>query len=330
MNKTDSVIYQRPHYYRGQLLLEDDFLAEQNYHAQARRRHSLHLHGWGVVRGLEVTRKTPNSITINAGYAIEDSGQEVFLDESMEVDLAEFGPNELLRVNLKSEETGDSEQGETSQQKRRDICALLSVSRGAGDSTGVNLAALQLDGQGKLGKDAIDYKHTKYVRILAPGSITSADLHESLKTGWLRFPFRPIALVNVPDGETEKPPAFRVGATEALSPRPEEGQADKGAAGTMGIPLPPSVTQVTRLRIAGARNEGKIQFMLLLGGWDPSQNRHARKTLLETEISTPGPFLASFDIDDTPLDPEYQTMSIWLRGTQRTAISLIAIEFVYY
>jgi hypothetical protein len=330
MNNTDSVIYQRPHYYRGQLLLEDDFRDEQNYHAGARRRHNLHVHGSGVVRGLEVTRKTGNSITINAGYAIEQSGQEVFLDQSKEIDLTEFGPNDVIRVSLKCEEAGDSEEGEASQQKRRDVYALISVSRGAGDGTGLTLATIQLDGRGKLDKDAIDYKQTEYVRILAPGSITSGDLHESLKTGWLRLPFRPAPLVNVPEGEKEIPPAFRVGATEALSPRPAEGAKDNGAAGTMAIALPPSVTQVTRLRIAGARNEGKIQFMLLLGGWDPSQNKHARKTLLDTEISTPGPFLETFDIEDTPLDPEYQTMAIWLRGTQRTAISMIAIEFVYY
>jgi hypothetical protein len=31
MKKIVTVVEQRPNYYRGQLLLEDDFLAEQNY-----------------------------------------------------------------------------------------------------------------------------------------------------------------------------------------------------------------------------------------------------------------------------------------------------------
>jgi hypothetical protein len=330
MKKTVTVIEQRPHYYRGQLLLEDDFLAEQNYHANARCRHNLNLHGWGVVGGLKVTRKTANSITINPGFALDESGREVFLDESLELDLAEFGPNETLEVSLKYEEAGDSNGGEAPQQKRRDVCALVAISRGAGDGMGVILATLQLDGQGRLGKNGIDYEKTRYVRILAPGSVKSSDLHDSLKTGWLRFPFRPVALVNKPEGEEEIPPAFRIGATEALSPRPKEGQPENGAAGSMAIPLPPGVTLVTRLRIAGARNEGRIKFMLLLGGWDPQQKKHDRKTLLDTEITTPGPFLEEFDIDDTLLNPEYQTMALWLRGTQRTAISLIAVEFTYY
>ena len=331
MNNTDSVIYQRPHYYQGQLLEADDFLAEQKFHTDARHRHNLRMHGRGIVRGLQVTRKTANSITINGGYAIDDSGREVFISENREIDLAEFGPNELLAVCLKQTDAADRRGDDTSKQNRFDVYARISVSRGAGEGGGVVLATVKLDGQGKIGKDAIGYKSRKYVKVLTPGSITAEELHHDLKTGWLRVPFRPIKLVNVPDGETEIPPAFRVGATEALSPRPEEGQADNGAAGTMAIPLPPGVTQVNRLRIAGGRNEGKIHFMLLLGGWDPHRNKHARRTLLDEEITSPGPFLETFDkIEDTLVDPEYQTLSLWLRGTQRTAISLIAVEFVYH
>ena len=157
----------------------------------------------------------------------------------------------------------------------------------------------------------------------------SVNLHESLKKAWLRLPFRPVPLVNVPENDFEIPPAFRVGATEALSPRPNEGQNDKGAAGTMAIPLPPNAMQITRLRIAGERNEGKIHFRLFIGGWDPINNRHYRHTLTDKEISTAGPFLETFDIKDNLLDYEYHTLSIWLRGTRRTSISLIAIELLY-
>ena len=44
------LIAQKPAYRNGQLLLADDFIAEQRYHIHAGRRHSLNLHGWGVVR----------------------------------------------------------------------------------------------------------------------------------------------------------------------------------------------------------------------------------------------------------------------------------------
>ena len=150
----------------------------------------------------------------------------------------------------------------------------------------------------------------------------------------MRLPFRPDPLVEAEPDEPEeergkRPPAFRIGATESLSPDPEEaGEKDRGAAGTMAIPIPQGITQVTRLRIAGSANDGEILFKLFAGGWDPSKNKHVRKKLVDKKI-TSAPFLETFDIDDTVLDPEYQTLSIWLRGTRRTAISLIAIEFVY-
>ena len=58
MEKNDSIMYERPHYYRGQLLDENDFNEEQNYHTDRRKHHNKELHGWGVVSGLEVTRIT--------------------------------------------------------------------------------------------------------------------------------------------------------------------------------------------------------------------------------------------------------------------------------
>src|SRR5262249_15251496 len=157
---------------------------------------------------------------------------------------------------------------------------------------------------------AVDYSHTRFARI-APGSITPAELHESLRKGWLRLPFRPVPMVEGPEKGTEEGlPAFRVGATEALSPDPKEaGVRDRGAAGTMAIPIPPSVKQVTRLRVAGRENEGEILLELIVGGWDPNERAHIRKTIVTQKI-TSAPFLETFDIDDTALDPEYQTLSL--------------------
>jgi hypothetical protein len=329
MEKINTAIERRPNYYRGQLLLEGDFLAEQSYHVNARRRHNLNLHGWGVVRGLTVSRAGDNAITVTPGIAITETGIEIFLEQSQRVDLTEFGPNELLRVGFTYEEAAGSEAGAAAPAKWCDGYAVVTVSRISADSVGVTLATVQLDGQGKLGLEAIDYSQTQYVRTVAPGAITPTELHESLRKGWLRVPFRPDPLVNVPQGETEIPPAFRVGATEALSPAHREaGETDRGAAGTMAIPLPPSVTQVTRLRIAGAMNEGEIILKLVVGGWDPNKNEHFRRMIVDATI-TSEPFLETFDIAETALDPEYHTLSLWLRGTRRTAISLLAIEFAY-
>jgi hypothetical protein len=269
MEKIKRVIEQRPNYYRGQLLLEGDFLAEQNYHVDARRRHNRHVHGWGVVHGLTVSRHSEHALTIQRGVAIDESGYEIFFEETQPVSLAEFGPYDLLRISLKYEEAPGFEGSAGAPQKTHDFYAVITVARVAEDTTGLTLARVQLDGQGKVGEESIDYSHTRYARLVAPGSITSTELHETLRKGWLRVPFRPVPLVNVPlweeemspvnalQGAEEIPPAFRVGATEVLTPDSEESNnRDRGAAGTMAIPIPPSVTRVTRMRIAGARNEG--------------------------------------------------------------------------
>ena len=88
---------QRLNYYRGQLLLEGDFLAEQTYHVDARRHHNRHLHGSGVVHGLTVSRHSDHALTIERGAAIDESGREIFFEDPQHVSLAEFGPYDRLR-----------------------------------------------------------------------------------------------------------------------------------------------------------------------------------------------------------------------------------------
>ena len=155
------------------------------------------------------------------------------------------------------------------------------------------------------------------------------NLTKDIKKGWLRLPFRPTPLENIPDGESGIPPAFRIGATEALSPGPIYGQNEKGAAGTMAIPLPPNTSKLTRFRIAGERNEGGIHIKLLVGGWEPHENRHNIETILDEEISSSGPFHETYDIQKQLIEPDFRTLSIWVRGVLRTSISLIAVELVY-
>jgi hypothetical protein len=97
----------------------------------------------------------------------------------------------------------------------------------------------------------------------------------------------------------------------------------------MAIPIPPNVTSVTRLRIAGLENQGEIRLELIVGGWDREQSTHIRKTILDEIIPTASPFFKEYAIGDTALDPEYHTLALWLKGTQKTAVSLIAVEFAY-
>jgi hypothetical protein len=76
----------RMRYFLGQLLGEDDFLAEQDYLMGKDRRHERFLHGWGVVCGLGVSAGARGTVTVEPGLAIDRWGREVVVSEPREVD----------------------------------------------------------------------------------------------------------------------------------------------------------------------------------------------------------------------------------------------------
>lgn len=72
-------------YYERQYLRSFDFVAEQNYHLEMRRRLNLALHLWGIVVGLDVQKVeppvpgVPDQFFISPGMAIDAYGREIFL-----------------------------------------------------------------------------------------------------------------------------------------------------------------------------------------------------------------------------------------------------------
>jgi len=328
MRKVQLTIDRRPNYYHGQLLLADDFLAEQDYHVNALRRHRLNLHGSGVIRGLEIVRTSDNTIAIRPGYAIDEHGNDILIDQAENLDLAEFGPNDLVRIGLAYEEEQLRQDPENN--NRKQCYAVLTAVGAAEESPALLLATIQLDEQGRVRDEAIDYSNTRYARtLLTPGSVTPAALAPELRTGWLRMSpwLRP--WTQPPKGEDEIPPAFRVGATEARSPGPREAaEKDKGAAGTMAIPIPPGITKITRFRLAGSLNDGQIVLNLVLGGWNPVTSEHRRDPVVE-DTFTGAPFVKTYAISKAAVHPEYSTLALSVRGTLRTSLSLVAVEFAY-
>ncbi|NOS89423.1 MAG: hypothetical protein HOP34_12965 [Methylococcaceae bacterium] len=320
----------RPHYYYGQLLLEEDFIAEQNYHINARQRHNIKLHGKGIVSGLRITRFSNSIFSVLPGTAIDAAGHDIVLHNALEFDLAgEFSANDTVYISLLLQH--DKPSG-TLKTNAIQVYAVIAVEKEMADDSGVLLAIIHLNGNGEIGNDAIDYSKTIFAgRLLSEGSVGTRELATELKTGWIRIPFHPSVINFIPDGETEIPQIFKVGATEAISSLVEnsQGKVDLGATGIMPIMLPPSVKKIFRFRIAGLRNEDKISFSLHLGGWDPNKMEHLDKVLLnETIIGAP--FLMTYDFtDDTNIDPEYATLAIFLRCTKRASISLIAIQVGY-
>lgn len=75
---------ERLNYYEREYLRSFDFIAEQNYHMEMRRRLNLALHLWGIVDGLEVlkgvlTPGLPEQVYISPGMAIDAFGREFVL-----------------------------------------------------------------------------------------------------------------------------------------------------------------------------------------------------------------------------------------------------------
>jgi phage tail-like protein len=80
---------ERPRYFEGKLLSEDDLNDEQEYHRSKRRVHNRLLHGWGVVAGLDVTAgESQSRVVLSPGYALDPCGNEILVPEPVTVDVS--------------------------------------------------------------------------------------------------------------------------------------------------------------------------------------------------------------------------------------------------
>lgn len=317
------LLHKKPGYFHGQLLLEDDFIAEQRYHSNARDRHTLNLHSWGVVRGLEVIRLDDTTIAISPGFAVDGRGNEIELRREEKLSLAPAAAETLLAISLAYEEEGGAEAGDEAGQRVRHCYGVLVASAGVAEAA-VVLASVQLNEKGQLGRDAISFANRRLLKTpIMPGSVTAAALDAHLRIGWLRMPFRPVP---IPPDKDEPPPPFRVGPTEARAHRELDGQPNlRGAAGSMAIALPPGVTRVLRLRVAGEENHKRLHVELLIGGWDPAQRKHIAREVLKAEVKQ-GAFDETWSVDQGDVHPETSTLSLEIRCEGYARVSLVAVE----
>jgi hypothetical protein len=320
------LIYHKPAYFNGQLLLAEDFIAEQKHHAHALQRHSAALHGFGVVRGLEVTRTGEGLLQVGPGFAVDARGREIELRQGEVLNLEGQGAGAPLAVTLGLRTEPADPNGEPG--RTLDCFAVLSVSGGIVEGD-VLLAMVRLDARGGLGPDGIDTStRQRYRTPVTPGSIDAEALDDHLRRGWLKTPFRPIAL---PQDQADAQPPFRVGATETAAHKEIDKQPNtRGAAGTMAILLPPQALHIHRLRVAGAANEKKIRLELFKGGWDPENRKHVAVSLLKREIAA-GAYDETMPIPDADAQVhlECSTLSLELRAEGYARVSLIAVEVSY-
>ena len=82
-------VTKRVTYFDRQFLRAADFLAEQAYDLDRRRRHNRLLHGPGVAEGLQVSGNPGDTfISVSPGTAYDALGQEIVLPASLHVDIS--------------------------------------------------------------------------------------------------------------------------------------------------------------------------------------------------------------------------------------------------
>jgi hypothetical protein len=321
------LIARKPAYHHGQLLLEDDFIAEQQFHSEARYRHAHQLHGFGVAHGLEVARAGELALTVSPGFAVDRRGHEIELRSAEELELHGLPVGALAWVTI-GYRTERAERGQDGD-NRIDCYADLRVAINV-EPNDVRLARLQLDERGRLGHDAIDHRERDLLRsLIAPGSVTPETLDAQLRSGWITMAFHPSSL---PRDEDDAQPPFRVGPTQAMAHRDYDGHPNqRGAAGTMTIPLPPGVRRIRRLCIAGQDNDRGMTVTLWKGGFDPQPQvmKHLRDEVVGFEIG-PGPYCQTVEIHEAhhPVN-RYRTLSLDIRSRGYASVSLVAIEVSY-
>ncbi len=87
----------RVNYFDGQFLRRNEFVDEQSYQIDLRRRHNISHHSWGIVSGLELALEE-GQLVLRQGLAVDGYGRELFLPAKKLINKEEFirlGSNRL-------------------------------------------------------------------------------------------------------------------------------------------------------------------------------------------------------------------------------------------
>ncbi len=78
----------RPRFFAGQLLTESELMLLEQYVLDKHRLHNVHLHGWGVVCGLQVRcDDCGDGVIVEPGYAIDPCGNDIIVPEAQRIDV---------------------------------------------------------------------------------------------------------------------------------------------------------------------------------------------------------------------------------------------------
>jgi len=188
------------------------------------------------------------------------------------------------------------------------------------------LGCVQLDSSGGIARIDTSMRNLAAARIgrgsvstaeLAQSGIMLQNLHPSIRSGWVRMAFEPSEVVTEGSGGRAAQP-FLIGLSRTFCD-------ERGATGTVAIPVPPGANRLKAFLIAGENNREKINIWMRISGWDPLNNRHVTNDVLKAEI-TNAPFHKAFPINQ-PIDVESHTVNLYVQAIKDASISLIAAEF---
>jgi hypothetical protein len=319
----------RPSYFNGQLLDQNDFTAEQQHHADARRAHNQTLHHPGIIAGLEVSRTGDTEVSISPGYAIDAAGHAISVAAPQTLSSAGSPAGSLVYVTLAWEQAldeADKAPDDTGNYNRTTEYAVLSVSPEPAAQT-LQLARLQLDPAGHIA--GVDNSVRKLASsLLAPSAVASVHISDgaislpkldaSLRSGWVRMPFKPARFME-PGAAKE----FLVGVTWARC-------GAEGAKGTMTIPTPPGANKLRSFRIAGAGNAKGLRLELWRSAWDSKTSRPLEEEIFKFARDRPSISEAPFDAVyavNKPLDPVRDALAVYLEAYGEATVNFVAAEF---
>lgn len=283
----------RVHYFDHQFLKEQDFHAEQAYHREMRHRHNRLLHGWGVVEGLEIRHKG-REITIEPGMAIDKEGREIVLFKPLTREVFSLESPFYLTLGYKDTyDEGDHHRsgGIDDYTRVTESHEIEERKEEARDGSVITLARVHLNKNGHI------ERVEQNVRTLLGGRGSA---------GWMRLPFKPLRLGHLRVGEKLAPPREWDPSTEFIVDVASAYCGEKGARGTMNIPVPPGATRVTDFRICGTTHR-KVEWALVRTGWNAQTKKGEHKVILKRTVEGGD---KSFD-EQAPVDEELRHLNEW-------------------
>lgn len=91
--------FRRNNFFSGRLLTAADLQLEQTYFREKQRLHNRALHGFGIVFGLEVSRRR-DSLLITGGLALDCEGNEIVVPETQSHPLPQFSSDTSVFLTI--------------------------------------------------------------------------------------------------------------------------------------------------------------------------------------------------------------------------------------